>query len=122
MPGKAPGLQQTAKSQISANGEIATVAHIVPGSRDPSNPSKWLPSSTQTYTGKAFLSGYAEQEIDGSSILANDSKVLMAFTEFNYVPIPGDTVTIAGTVFQVVYVRKVRLEAQNILLILQVRN
>lgn len=122
MPGKAPRLQQTAKSQISANGEIATVTHIVPGSRDPSNPSKWLPSSTQTYTGKAFLSSYTEQEIDGSSILANDSKVLMAFTEFNYVPIPGDTVTIAGTVFQVVYVRKVRLEAQNILLILQVRN
>jgi hypothetical protein len=92
-------LAQTIGKAMAGTFYAATVTRLTPGagpSHDPGEP-------TETdYTCKAIVDTYKAWERVGTTIQANDRKVLVLATSLDIVPKPGDTVTIRGATYTVV--------------------
>lgn len=85
-----------------------TLTKATTGTRTTGSLTSGTVPSTDDYTGRGFLSDYKDRQINGTSVLTGDRKVsiLGASLPTGIVPAAADKVTIEGSTFNIVNVKR----------------
>ena len=79
------------------------VRRTVPGGYDPAT-GQTTPASSTDYACTAIVTGYDQRDIDGSTILATDQRVVIQQAELSVTPTTSDKAVIGGRVLEIVNV------------------
>lgn len=113
----ASDLQGVALDLLSDLGESITLSRVVEGDYNTATSEAGATPPT-TYTGYGHPSPYNKNEVDGSTILMSDIRLLIYTTT---TPLVGDVATIDGVAHRVESVQKIRAQGTNIIYKLQLR-
>lgn len=91
----------TAREMIREFGKPVSITLVTPGVYDPSTSTK-SPDAEEVTVTKGVQTSFSNRDVDGTSILATDVRLLVAATSLSRKPRPGDRVIIAGETFGVV--------------------
>lgn len=100
-------------------GTAVTVTRVTPGSYDPATGAT-TGDVTTTWTGTGARFEYAQREQDGTRIRIGDQRVYLSVVGIVN-PQSGDTLTIGGTVFNVVESRPLQPALTAVLFDVQIR-
>lgn len=86
----------------------ATLTKVTIGARTPGSYTSGPSVSTTNHTCRGVISDYDERQIDGSLVQRGDRRVLLLGGSLpsSVVPAPNDEVTIEGTKYSIVNVRR----------------
>ncbi len=79
-----------------------TVTRTTPGEPDPSTP--WIPGTpvVTEHEARGWVDAWVGDEIDGTSILRTDAKIIVLLTSLAIVPAVGDSITAGGQTYPVI--------------------
>lgn len=63
-------------------------------------------STPSSFTAKAVVGDYKENQVDGTSVLAGDQKVFLPAGSYSFVPDKNTTITRSGETYEIVSVRE----------------
>ncbi|MBT2326120.1 hypothetical protein J7E62_27710 [Variovorax paradoxus] len=100
-------------------GADATLTRVTPGAYDPATGTTGA-ASTTTWAGTGAKFDYEQRDIDGSLVRMGDQRVYLS-TVGIVNPKTGDTLTIGGTVYQVIASRPLQPALTAVLYDVQIR-
>jgi len=113
----ASNMQAVALKLLLTYGEIVNISRTVEGNYNPAT-SEAEDTTTTSYQVYGHPSPYNVIEINGTTILATDIRLLIYSTTL---PLIGDVATVNGTAHRVESVRQIRAQATDIVYELQLR-
>lgn len=86
----------------------ATLTVVTSGDRDVANPTLGQAKTEIQHTGKGFIEDYTDSQKDNTLIQKTDRKVILIANTFEERPVPktADKITIEGTTYNVVKVKR----------------
>lgn len=108
-------------SALTEYGRSVTLTVNNEGDYDPATGTVSGDSETD-YTVTGLLLGYKDQDIDGSRILANDRKCILAASGMSVVPTSGDILTASSVDYSVIAVKTYEVNGTDFAYVLQIRN
>lgn len=94
-------MSATARDMLREFGKPVTVTLVTQGTYDPATSAKSHDAEIITAT-KGVQTSFSLRDVDGTSILATDVRLLVAASSLARKPKPGDRVVIAGETYGVV--------------------
>lgn len=114
----ATNMQTVASNLLTSYGRSITLSRVTEGAYDTAT-SSLTPGSTTSYSGYGHPSPYTTEEVDGSTVLIDDIKLLLYTSS---TPLVGDTATLDSIVHRVISVQKLSAQGINIVYKLQLRS
>lgn len=83
-----------------------TVTRIEPGEPDPETP--WIPGEDTPvpHACSGWVDQYALADIDGTTVLSTDTRVMIVLSSLDIEPTTADTITVSGVTYTIISVRR----------------
>ena len=115
------GLSSTSSRMIREKGKPISVTLITPGAYNPSTSTK-APDIEEVTATYGVQTSFSNRDVNGTSILATDVRLLIAAGSLSRTLVPGDRVSIGGVSYGVVISKTIGPGPLDLLHIVQLRN